>query len=70
MKFLVKLLLPLIKNYVLTELTKEENRTFVVAQLNQHIDLPNLSEVEEAEVIENVYNALTKLLKSYLGIKD
>lgn len=70
MKFLLKILLPLIKNFVLDELTKPENRSFVVAQLNNHLDLPNLSESEEAEVIENVYNALTKLLKSYLGIID
>ena len=68
MKFLIKLVLPLIKNYLLQELVKEENRSFVVAKLNDHVDLPNLSESEEAEVIENIYNALTKILESYLGI--
>ena len=68
MKFLVKIVLPLLKNYLLEELTKPENRSFVIAKLNNLVDIPNLSEAEEAEVIENLYNALTKLLESYLGI--
>jgi len=69
MKLLIKLLLPLIKNYLLAELTKDENRTFVITKLSQHIDIPNLSEVDEKQVIENIYNSLTILLESYLSVK-
>lgn len=70
MKFLIKLILPFIKNYVLEEITKPENKTWVVNKLNTHVDLPEMSEAQEQEVIENLYNALTVLLKSYLQIKE
>lgn len=70
MKFLIKLILPFVKNSILEEITKSENKTWVVAKLNNHVDLPNLSEEEEAQVIENIYNSLTVLLKSYLQIKE
>lgn len=70
MKFLIKLILPFVKNYILEEISKPEHKTWVVAKLNSHIDLPELSEAQEQEVIENIYNSLTILLKSYLQVKE
>ncbi len=70
MKFLVKLILPFVKNHVLEEITNPENKTWVVAKLNANVDLPELTEPQEQEVIENLYNAITVLVKSYLQIKE
>ncbi len=65
-KFFLKLILPFIKNFVIEELTKEENKTVVINKLNELIDIPNLSEESEKVIIENIYNSLTELLKFHL----
>lgn len=70
MNFLVKLILPFIKNYVLEEITKPENRTFVVAKLNSSIDLPELTEEQEGVLIDQIYGTITTLVKSYLQVKE
>lgn len=70
MKFLAKLLLPVFKKYVIQELVKESNKTFVVNKLNELVDIPNMSEEDEAKVISNIYDALEKLLESYLKVKE
>lgn len=67
MKFVVKLLLPLFRKYIIDQITKEENKTFIISKLNKHIDLPNLSEQEEAEIIGKIYDAITDISKAYLG---
>ncbi len=70
MNYIVKFLLPFVKTYLLKELAKEENRTFVVAKLNQHVDLPNMTEEEEKVVIDKIYDSITQILKAYMNVPD
>ena len=70
MSYIVKFLLPFFKKHLLKELSKSENRTFVVAKMNQYIDLPNMSEEAERELIEKIYDSLSLLLKAYMRIND
>ena len=67
MNHLAKLLLPLFRKYIIEQMTKEENKSFVISKLNKHVDLPNMSEEEEAEVIKSIYNAIADITKAYLG---
>lgn len=70
MKILAKLLLPIFKKYLLAELTKDENRTWVTARLNQYIDLPNMTEEEEKVVIDKIYDSITNVLKAYMNVPE
>ncbi len=67
MKYVIKLLLPLFRKYIIDQITKPENKSFVVSKLNKHVDLPNISEEEEAEVIGKIYDAIAEITKVYLG---
>lgn len=70
MKFLIKLAIPFVKKYLVEELSKESNKTFVVKELNKFLDLPNLSEEQEQEIIEKMYDSVGLLIKSYLQVKE
>ena len=70
MSFLIKLILPFVKKFILKELTKESNKTFVINKLNSLIDIPELTETQEAELIQKMYEALSILVKSHLDVKS
>lgn len=67
MKYLIKFLIPFFREHLIEQISKRENKTFIVSKLNKYIDLPNLSEEEENEVINKVYDAITEITKAYLG---
>lgn len=62
MKFLFKLVKPLLKRIVKKKLKSEAYKSAIVEDVNDLIDLPNLNEQEEAELLDSIYNSLAKAL--------
>jgi hypothetical protein len=69
MKFIVKLLLPIFKKYLIKQIIDEENKNFVVTKLSKHIELPGLNDEQEQIIIGKIYDAMTEITKAYLGDK-
>jgi hypothetical protein len=67
MNFIAKMLLPIFRNYILDQISKEENKTYIVAKINEYIDLPKMSEEEELIIMGKIYDAVAEISKSYLG---
>lgn len=57
MKFLLKLFKGPIKKIVIRELKKEATHDLIVATLNEKLDIPKLTEDEEATLLSTVLNA-------------
>lgn len=70
MKYLTKLFLPLFRKYLIAAMTNESNKTYVVTKISDHIKLPNLSEEQERQVIDKVYDAIAEITKAYLEKND
>lgn len=58
MNFLLKMLKPLIKTRLIKELEKKETKDLVINYVNSKINIPQLNEVEEAKLFEEIYNSL------------
>ncbi len=67
MKFIAKLLLPIFRNYVIAQISKDSNKDFVVSKINEYVDLPNMTEEEEKQIINKIYDAVAEITKVYLG---
>lgn len=55
--FLVKLFKPLIKKLVLREIKNLETKKYIVDLVNSRLDIPKMTEAEEAKLLLQVYDA-------------
>lgn len=62
MKFIFKLVKPLLKRIVRKKLSTEAYKSAVVADINEIMDIPNLTEEEEEAFLSSLYDALAKAL--------
>ncbi len=58
MNWLIKMAKPLIKKILIKELEKEATRSLVIDLVNTKVDLPKLSEHEEEELFNKIYDAV------------
>lgn len=57
MKLLLKIFKGPIKRILIRELKKESNKEFLTTVINDNIDLPKLTEEEEARLVRDVLEA-------------
>lgn len=57
MKLLLKLFKGPIKRYIRRELRKESNRILAIDAINTKLDIPKISEEDEAKMISSVLDA-------------
>lgn len=61
------MLLPIFRNYLIELICKEENKMYVISKINQHVDLPKMTEEEESKIMEKIYDAVSEITKTYMG---
>lgn len=67
MKFLLKIFKPLIKRRVAKMLQDEDIQAKIVNKINAKINIPKLTEAQEAERLNTLYNLLAETAEDIVG---
>jgi len=61
-KLLLKFVKPFIKRQIIKQINDVETRAKLIIMINEKINIPKLTEVEEERLISQIYDALTESL--------
>ena len=61
-KFILKLFKPFLKGIAIKEIENEKYRSLISEKINAKIDIPNITEKEEAEYIDIIYDVVQIML--------
>jgi len=67
MNFIVKLLLPIFRKYLIKQIVDEKSKDEIISKLNKYIEFPGLNQEQEREIISKIYDAMAEISKAYLS---
>lgn len=66
MNILAKMVLPLVKGFIIKQLKDEEFQTQLVTKITEKVDFPKVTKDQETKFINEVYDATQELLIEFV----